>query len=480
MYLTLTAGLKVTTPALFRLVLANQTASFAAKSTLSSPFLHSSLWTGSRPGYASDPQFISSATFSASLMMNNGDRHSDEFRLGLQNNMIYDVVAADTGPGTTTVNTHTMNVTCGTPSSGITSSLFTNPRNGVLYWGLASFDAISETAPNVLHITNYFDLDSSTIEVYGSFNVSDTSGKGATEVLLDPPMNPLLSAGPEINSFVDHSIGELNITAISKFNVSSLSYIRCSLAIINSSSLLDTSSRKLLRPDAPRKMTSSWPTFDNENPRFTGHTESLAFPKNLQEVRTFFGLQAFKLQAFRSDDLSRNLSNSSFCTKPEVHLEPASNEVWDYETPCTYLTQSDRALMDKVSIHPPARDYECNVNVMLHDFENALEDYAAAFYWSYTDSNAVAYLRNSPTSHKIEVTGSKLVSQLQLNTLPFSGEAHMFPSGGSYSSPASALFALHIRGSVVKYHLPSWPILTDDNFRQPLILRREYLTAEKA
>ncbi|KAJ7277343.1 hypothetical protein C8J57DRAFT_1465938 [Mycena rebaudengoi] len=180
------------------------------------------------------------------------------------------------------------------------------------------------------------------------------------------------------------------------------------------SSLLDTSSRKLLRPDAPRKMTSSWPTFDNENPRFTGHTESL---------------WTYSLSSLLP---STNLSSSSFCTKPEVHLEPASNEVWDYETPCTYLTQSERALMDKLSIHPPARDYEWwvqlvfdsspsplekhndvpHANVMLHDFETTLEDYAAAFYWSLT------YLRNSPTSQKIEVTGSKLVSQLQLDTLP--------------------------------------------------------------
>jgi hypothetical protein len=42
-YLTLTAGLKVTTTALFRLVLANQTVSFTARSTPNSPFLHSSL-----------------------------------------------------------------------------------------------------------------------------------------------------------------------------------------------------------------------------------------------------------------------------------------------------------------------------------------------------------------------------------------------------------------------------------------------------
>jgi hypothetical protein len=66
--------------------------------------------------YVSDPQLIIYAIFMASILMSSGDRN-DEFGLGLQNNMLYDVVAADAGPGTTTVNTHTMNVTCGTSSN---------------------------------------------------------------------------------------------------------------------------------------------------------------------------------------------------------------------------------------------------------------------------------------------------------------------------------------------------------------------------
>jgi hypothetical protein len=36
------------------------------------------------------------------------------FGLGLQQNMLYDVVASNIGPGTATVNTYTLNVTCGT------------------------------------------------------------------------------------------------------------------------------------------------------------------------------------------------------------------------------------------------------------------------------------------------------------------------------------------------------------------------------
>ncbi|KAJ7271511.1 hypothetical protein C8J57DRAFT_1226099 [Mycena rebaudengoi] len=257
-YLTLTAGLKVTTTALFRLVLANQTVSFTARSTPNSPFLHSSL-----------------------VLMNKRGRTTDGFGLGLQNNMLYDIVAADTGPGTTIVNTHTMNVTCGTLSTSSTTQL--EDSNGRLYWvptrPRLNAVFITETAPNVLRIASVelseqmggghpYVYNSSTIEVFGSFNVSDTSGKAASHVFLHPPMNPPLSAGAEITP-----LHKPNITAIS---VSTLSYTRCSLDITNSSLPLDTSSRSLLSPGGPRKTTSSWPIFiGNETLNSAGGTESL-------------------------------------------------------------------------------------------------------------------------------------------------------------------------------------------------------------
>ncbi|KAJ7114450.1 hypothetical protein C8R44DRAFT_929289 [Mycena epipterygia] len=83
--------------------------------------------------------------------------------------------------------------------------------------------------------------------------------------------------------------------------------------------------------------------------------------------------------------------------------------------------------MEKLFIQPPNHDFVwwslANVqfdtlpkrdglnvsvtNVMLHDLENTLENYAAAFFWS------LAYLRNSPTIQSVDVVGPELVSELQ-------------------------------------------------------------------
>jgi hypothetical protein len=81
--------------------------------------------------------------------MDKGDRPNDEFGLGLQNNMLYDIVAADTGPGTTTVNTHTMNVTCGTSTTANSTSQRIKV-DGRLYWDISRprsdyTDGIAET-----------------------------------------------------------------------------------------------------------------------------------------------------------------------------------------------------------------------------------------------------------------------------------------------------------------------------------------------
>ncbi|KAJ7698344.1 hypothetical protein B0H17DRAFT_1129870 [Mycena rosella] len=132
--------------------------------------------------------------------------------------------------------------------------------------------------------------------------------------------------------------------------------------------------------------------------------------------------------------LSTDVSNSSFCQPPGLGLyAPANgttaNKSFSIEPPpCTYQTQTQR-----MRIQPPAMDsiwWESIAleelatpdkrnganfsvsNVMLHDLENTLEDYTAAFFWS------LAYLRNSPTNGTVEVVGPKLVSQLQLDILP--------------------------------------------------------------
>ncbi|KAJ7277326.1 hypothetical protein C8J57DRAFT_1581780 [Mycena rebaudengoi] len=307
LYLALTAALKVTTPALFRLVLANQTASFAVNSTLSSPFLHPSL-----------------------ILMDKGGRADDEFGLGLQHNMLYDVLAVDAGPGTTTVNTHTMHVTCGTsPTGSISEPLRPVTIDGALYWNPSltsyGYPQIPETG--------------------------DTSGRVASQVFLEPPMNPVLKT---FEHFSTLPWPNFNITAISNFNVSSLS-----------SSPLDTSSRKPLRQDTPRKTTSSWTIGDSEHLSSTGDVERLH-------------------QSLQFSFLSR----------------PKRCRHYVYVPTPMYISDTGREDVGPVA------------NVMLHNLENALEDYAAAFYWS------LAYLRNLPTIQEVEVTGTQMVSQLQLDTLP--------------------------------------------------------------
>jgi hypothetical protein len=69
------------------------------------------------------------------MLMEKGSRTNDGFGLGLQNNMLYDLVAPNTRPGTTTVNTHTMDVTCGTSSPGFVTQ-FKSSVDGRLYWDL--------------------------------------------------------------------------------------------------------------------------------------------------------------------------------------------------------------------------------------------------------------------------------------------------------------------------------------------------------
>ncbi|KAJ7114433.1 hypothetical protein C8R44DRAFT_795664 [Mycena epipterygia] len=153
-YLTMMAGLKVTTPSLFRLVPVNQTVTFGANSTMSSPFLLNSLWNESVTLLATSfAEMISSASSMATIFMDQEDPTDSGFGLGLRQNVLYDVIAANTGPGTATINTHTMNVTCGTATD--VNAIHTDPlTDGRSVWLTNDYDpsSITEIAPNVLRI----------------------------------------------------------------------------------------------------------------------------------------------------------------------------------------------------------------------------------------------------------------------------------------------------------------------------------------
>ncbi|KAJ7825602.1 hypothetical protein B0H13DRAFT_1918585 [Mycena leptocephala] len=257
LYLILMAGLKITTAALFQLVPVDALTSFGSNNQLKAP-------------------------------SNIG------FGLGLQQNMLYDVVASNIGPGTATVNTYTLNVTCGTLGGDTvavidpdladnltTYAVSHSPhRNGYLIYTIFTAEFLN-TAPNVLrftppelgmvnilqagcNISDFYDYKceaaAPTLISLASFNITDTVGNGASQVMLDPPMNPVLSTGAKYAS--SGPTVSLSEDTLSTFNMSSVSLVQCSLSIVNGSANVDTSSRTILGPGPQRKLVSSWQSYE--------------------------------------------------------------------------------------------------------------------------------------------------------------------------------------------------------------------------
>ncbi|KAJ7083928.1 hypothetical protein C8R43DRAFT_965339 [Mycena crocata] len=178
----------------------------------------------------------------------------------------------------------------------------------------------------------------------------------------------------------------------------------------------DTLTRVPSGPGPQRKTSSSWQELLN-----TASTDETQL------------LWAYSLS---SSGPSPDLSSSSFCESSGIWanllqgIHFVEGDLGVKLPPCTYQTQAERYLMNQLSIQPPDRDLGwwlnftashvhkrdgddvSGTNIMLHDLENALENYAAAFFWS------LAYLRNSPRFQSIQVVGPGLVSELQLDVLP--------------------------------------------------------------
>ncbi|KAJ6578548.1 hypothetical protein B0H19DRAFT_1063020 [Mycena capillaripes] len=349
-YLMTMAGLKITTPALFRLASVNQVVSIVTNSTLSSPFLLAPLWNeSSQQPMPPSAQMIDFALSMASASITKQDPSNTGFGLGLQANMLYDVVSPNTGSGSVKVNTHIMNVTCGTAPEDYVATAYSDlvGTDGRIMWvttygvdglGTSIPEIVSNTAPNILRIipnllmdivgcinssARQYDLGcfegKPAVLFYASFNISDTAGQVVSQLLFDPPMNP------------------------------------------------DTSSRVPLGPAPPRKTFSSWNDYKDVKMQRTDKTELL--------VRVMIHSQ------YLMDTLS--------IQPPNIGHDQWSNLA---------ISQIEKRNGGNVSI----------ANLMLHDFENALEDYAAAFYWS------LAYLHGSPTIEDIIVEGYESVSELQV------------------------------------------------------------------
>ncbi|KAJ7903179.1 hypothetical protein B0H13DRAFT_2274857, partial [Mycena leptocephala] len=322
LYLILMAGLKITTAALFQLVPVDALTSFGSNSTSSSPFLlaplrvkplvrrlladHDIKWSFSEgeedPTYA---EVLSSAIAMATMFIYQLKAPSNiGFGLGLQQNMLSDVVASNIGPGTATVNTYTLNVTCATLGGDTVAvidpdladnlttyavcdgekrwvrSVSHSPhRNGYLIYTIFTAEFLN-TAPNVLrftppelgmvnmlqagcNISDFYDYKceaaAPTLISIASFNITDTVGNGASQVMLDPPMNPVLSTGAKYAS--SGPTVSLSEDTLSTFNMSSVSFVQCSLSIVNGSANVDTSSRVILGPGPQRKLVS-WQSYE--------------------------------------------------------------------------------------------------------------------------------------------------------------------------------------------------------------------------
>jgi hypothetical protein len=151
----------------------------------------------------------------------------------------------------------------------------------------------------------------------------------------------VLSAGAQIKDSFGGDL-KLDIKDISKFNVSSLSYFRCSLAITNNSLPLDTGSGSLIKLGAPRKTTSSWPILDNENMTFTGGPESLVGHKLQHSIYTLLIMILQWAYSFSFSEITTNLSCSSFCGSPDGYGIDIESRIAAETPPCAYLTQAER------------------------------------------------------------------------------------------------------------------------------------------
>ncbi|KAJ7572192.1 hypothetical protein C8J56DRAFT_1078657 [Mycena floridula] len=404
-YLALMAGLKITTPSLLALASVPQNYTTMVDSQLNNPFLLASLDIG-------DPvsnKLIASALLIVQLLQNLKSRDSG-FELGLQDNMLYDILKNNSGVGTPTVNSHTMNVSCGAPPFQYPSNV-TAMTPGEYFLELAyryGYEVvvipISSIAPNIL-LSDFF-LDFHLQFILTSFNVVDSKGKPAPQILLNPPMNPF--DGVTFFNDSDHSttplnpasIHALNMSGIYNFNVSPISIFSCSLTISNST--IPVSAKTGLPLQTPeREASSTW--------------RDVTIQDQL--------LDSFWYSLMRSGSTT-NVSSSDMCHYGQVDF---GEEVGALKFPaCQYLSQAESFILDAISVSPSTDQSWVNswpissdnapsikiATVPLHELENAIEDYTAKLFWS------ALYLSGLRNTTKVPVLMTEIVSELQINLLP--------------------------------------------------------------
>ncbi|KAJ7582179.1 hypothetical protein C8J56DRAFT_1100578 [Mycena floridula] len=438
LYLAFTAGLKITTPGLLTLVSVNQTGSTTVQSTLSDPALLLSMWAEyvasreSTQDTLAIQQNMDSLRTSAShiTILLKDTLMNPNFGRGLQGNMLYDVVDLNAGAGNISVNAHFMNVECGTEASmntDVSANLTGDTSNKPGVWvGSESGNTFDLIARNGIIFNNAFDPNA---HPYASFAVLDSAGENAPQGVLNPPMNPLMFGTfneftyngtlHRLNATSGDTIGpylsQMGLMASYNHNVSSLSVFQCSLTVEDSTVKVDAQTRLPLEIQ-PRKTSSAWSQFPNAK-----------YPASDVPIipDTLPTLWADSLQF--STASSTNVTFSSLCN---LDLSWSGFSVsWE---DCTYMTQAERFILDKLSISPSTDDMWIEkvpmptaipaievATVALHDFENAMEDYTAAWFWSrFNLKFAVLYLSGISEASPAQVSTLEVVSELQVVNLP--------------------------------------------------------------
>ncbi|KAJ7600236.1 hypothetical protein C8J56DRAFT_1037836 [Mycena floridula] len=383
-YLTLMAGLKITTPSLLGLASVPQNNTANVDSKLNDPFPLASLqvspparvYGGShtirRHINFGEPDPIDSSASIVRLLQQLKSQDSG-FGSGLLENMLYDVLKNNSGVGTAWVNSYMMNVSCGAPPPQYPSNVTKNATSGeyvIKDEGLT----IPSIAPNVLSI----DLGDFIWPLFRtSFNVVDSTGKLAPQVLLNPPMNPFdyitlhndsddsdLSTTPW-NPAIIHA---LNMSAIYNFNVSSMSAFSCFLTVSTS----------------PIPWLLSMMSGSSTNVSSSDLCGVQPYPQS------FGGGVTLNLPA------CQYLSQAESFILDAISVSPSTNQSWLWDNPIL----SDNAPSIKIA------------RVPLHELEKAIEDYTAQLFWS------ALYLSDLRNTGEVQVSMIGIVSELQINLLP--------------------------------------------------------------
>ncbi|KAJ7600278.1 hypothetical protein C8J56DRAFT_1156711 [Mycena floridula] len=388
-YLTLMAGLKITTPSLLTLA---------------------SLASLDLDMHDPDHEKLVASTSSIVLVLQNLKSRDSSFGSGLLDNMVYDVLKNNLGVGTPMVNSYTMNVSCGgLPLLDYISNATQSASPGQYISYTGSIMNIRCIAPNVLSIDSGID----SLLFQTSFNVVDSTEKPAPQVFLNPPMNPFsnvtfsnLSDGSttRLNPL---SIHALNMSAIYNFNVSSISVFSCFLNVANS--MISVSAETGLPLQSPeRKTSSTWQDVDSQSQPLT----------DLWQLLMISGSSAI-------------VTNSDVCVDPGDEEMPIPgldgwlSGILDLPA-CQYLSQAESFILDAISVLPStdqswlydlpkSSDNVPSVKVAtvpLHELEKAIEDYTAKLFWS------ALYLSDLPNTSLVPVFITEIVSELQVNLLP--------------------------------------------------------------